>query len=45
MFYLGNAFYLGNRADGNLWKLPDNLTVGTLNVTPVRVAGILRITM
>ena len=39
MFYLGNAFYLGNRADGNLWKLPDNLTVGTLNVTPVRVGN------
>ena len=39
MFYLGNAFYLGNRADGNLWKLPDNLTVGSLNVTPVRVGN------
>ena len=30
---------MGNRADGNLWKLPDNLTVGTLNVTPVRVGN------
>ena len=39
MFYLGNAFYLGNRADGNLWKLPDNLTVGSLDVTPVRVGN------
>ena len=39
MFYLGNAFYLGNRADGNLWKLPDNLTVGSLGVTPVRVGN------
>ena len=37
MFYFEDAFYLGNRADGNLWKLPDDLTVGTLNVTPVRV--------
>ena len=39
MFYLGNAFYLGNRYDGNLWKLPDNLTIGSLNVTPVRVGN------
>ena len=37
MFYFGNAFYLGNTDDNNLWKLPDNLTAGTLDVVPVRV--------
>ena len=39
LFYFEDAFYLGNRDDSNLWKLPDNLTVGTLNVTPVRVGN------
>ncbi len=38
-FYFEDAFYLGNRDDGNLWKLPDNLTVGSLNVVPTRVGN------
>ena len=39
MFFFEDAFYLGNRNDGNLWKLPDNLTSGSTNVTPVRVGN------
>ena len=37
LFYFGDAFYLVNSDDNNLWKLPDNLTSGSLNVVPVRV--------
>ena len=39
LFYFGDAFYLVNNDDNNLWKLPDNLTSGSLNVTPVRVGN------
>ena len=37
LFYFGDAFYLVNSDDNNLWKLPDNLTSGSLDVVPVRV--------
>ena len=37
LFYFEDAFYLVNSDDNNLWKLPDNLTSGSLNVVPVRV--------
>ena len=37
LFYFEDAFYLANSDDNNLWKLPDNLTSGSLNVVPVRV--------
>ena len=39
MFYFEDAFHLGNTDDNNLWKLPDNLTSGSLNIVPVRVGN------
>ena len=39
LFYFEDAFYLGNREDSNLWKLPDNLTAGSLDTIPVRVGN------
>ena len=39
LFYFEDAFYLPNNDDDNLWKLPDNLTSGSLDVVPVRVGN------
>ena len=39
LFYFEDAFYLVNNDDNNLWKLPNDLTSGSLDVTPVRVGN------